>query len=108
MVVGRHTNNDIIIDDPAVSRQHALIIETPRGIALRDLHSRNGTYLNDRGIGDKERLLKHGDRIRLAASKVSLVVRQETAGPAESNADSPGREREPAAFRPRAESLASR
>ena len=104
-VIGRSTNSDIIIEDPTVSRRHALIIETPRGVALRDLHSRNGTYVNDRRIGSKERLLKNGDRIRLAASKISLVVRQEEASHVASNGDSPDHEREAATIR--AESLAS-
>ena len=107
-VIGRGTNSDIIIEDPTVSRRHALIIETPRGVALRDLHSRNGTYVNDRNIGPGERLLKNGDRIRLAASMITLVVKQEAARAVALNADSLGHQGEGAAMRPPAESLASR
>ena len=79
MVVGRHTNSDIIIEQPTVSRRHALISETPRGVVIRDLHSANGTYVNDRNIGTEDCLLKDGDRIRLAAGTIALVVRQESA-----------------------------
>ena len=108
MVVGRHTNSDIIIDQPTVSRRHALIFETSHGVTLRDLHSVNGTYVNDRDIGSEEHLLKIGDRIRLAASSITLVVRQEAASAATSSADSSGHRSEEEAMRPPAERLASR
>ena len=86
MVIGRHTNSDIMIEQPTVSRRHALISKTPRGVVLRDLHSANGTYVNDRIIGTEEYLLKNGDRIRLAACTIALVVRQESAITVASNA----------------------
>ena len=108
MVIGRHANSDIIIADATVSRHHALIIETGRGVALRDLRSVNGTYVNDRNIGSDKHLLKNGDRIRLAGSAITLVVRQEAARAGALNADSSGHQSEEAAMRPPAESLTSR
>ena len=107
-VIGRHTNSDILIEESTVSRQHALIIETPHGVALRDLHSVNGTYVNDRNIGTEEHLLKNGDRIRLAASRNTLVFRQEAAGAVALSANSSGHQSGEAVIRPPAESLTSR
>ena len=107
-VIGRHKNSDVIIAEPTVSRQHALVIETSRGVELRDLNSANGTFVNDRNIESEDYLLKNGDRIRLAASTITLVVRQEAASPVALNADSLGQKGEGAAMRPPAESLASR
>tara|TARA_Y100000031_G_scaffold128081_1_gene146182 strand:- start:911 stop:1372 length:462 start_codon:yes stop_codon:yes gene_type:complete len=75
LVIGRHSTSDVIVDEPTVSRQHAIIVETPRGFAIRDLDFANGTYVNDRNLGSREHLLKSGDRIRLAASRITLAVR---------------------------------
>jgi pSer/pThr/pTyr-binding forkhead associated (FHA) protein len=75
LVIGRHSTSDVIVEEPTVSRQHAMIVETPRGFAIRDLNSANGTYVNDRNIGAGEHLLKSGDRIRLAGSRIALIVK---------------------------------
>lgn len=62
-------NNDIVLDDPTVSRQHAKIRleEGMRKGELRfylyDLASANGTFVNGRRI--QRQLLKDGDQIRL-------------------------------------------
>ena len=40
---------------------------------MRDLRSRNGTYVNGNRIGKSNYILRHGDRIRLAGSKVVYV-----------------------------------
>ena len=72
-VLGRQRDNDIVIKDKTVSRRHALIAETPRGFVLRDLESRNGTYVNDGEIGDVDHVLRTGSRIRLGSSDVTLA-----------------------------------
>ena len=76
MVLGRHPDNDIVIKDSTVSRRHALIAETICGFVLRDLNSANGTYV-DRGRIDVEHILSSGARIRLGASKITLVFTQD-------------------------------
>ncbi len=45
VTLGRAPTNVVIIPDPTVSRRHASIIKTERGLRLRDLGSKNGTYL---------------------------------------------------------------
>jgi adenylate cyclase len=44
--VGRHTDNDIQLLDPEVSKAHLVIEHTPQGIFLNDLGSANGTLVN--------------------------------------------------------------
>ena len=45
-IVGRSTDNDVVIDDPSVSRQHAQITSQNGLYYLEDLGSANGTYVN--------------------------------------------------------------
>ena len=75
--LGRRSENDMVLDESTVSRRHALIMKTAAGYVLRDLNSKNGTYVNGDKIGQVEHLLRAGDRIRLASSEVTAVFRQE-------------------------------
>lgn len=64
VIVGRHPNCDIVLDVGAVSRQHARIVRSDSGFFLEDLHSRNGTFLNEQPVHGRQPL-KEGDRIRI-------------------------------------------
>ena len=75
LTLGRLPDNDVVIDDPWVSRRHAEIIATHDSYALRDLASSNGTFLTDRLIDTSDRGLQDGDHIRLGQSDVQLVFR---------------------------------
>lgn len=46
IVVGSHLDCDISIKDPRISRRHCELRLTERGVILRDLNSKNGTYIN--------------------------------------------------------------
>tara|TARA_R110002095_G_scaffold187932_1_gene165192 strand:- start:1078 stop:2802 length:1725 start_codon:yes stop_codon:yes gene_type:complete len=46
VIMGRHPNCEIVLDNVAVSRYHAQILESHGFYYLEDLHSRNGTFLN--------------------------------------------------------------
>ncbi len=46
LVIGRSPDVDVVISDPNVSRRHAEIWRTTEGVAIRDLQSTNGTYVN--------------------------------------------------------------
>ncbi len=50
LVVGRHPQCDVVIDDANVSRQHAEVWRTTEGVAVRDLRSTNGTFVNGHRI----------------------------------------------------------
>ena len=50
--VGRALDNELVFDDPSLSRKHARILrEGPGRFSLEDLGSSNGTYVNGRKIG---------------------------------------------------------
>lgn len=65
--IGRSTKNDIVLEDPEVSRQHALIREQGGYFTIQDLGSTNGTFVNDRRIFAPTPLWP-GDRIRLGST----------------------------------------
>ena len=62
--LGRRIDNDIVVDDARVSRQHAQIRYSPKGCILFDLNSTGGTYINDLRISQQK--LRSGDVISLA------------------------------------------
>ena len=61
--IGRSPLNDIVIDHPCASRQHAAIRADSEGYWIADLGSRNGTYVNGEALGTEPRLLRNFDRI---------------------------------------------
>jgi sigma-B regulation protein RsbU (phosphoserine phosphatase) len=62
--LGRHPECDIVLDAAAVSRQHAQIISENGTFHIEDLHSRNGTFVNDQLIQGRH-ILAPGDRIKI-------------------------------------------
>jgi pSer/pThr/pTyr-binding forkhead associated (FHA) protein len=69
-VFGRH-DADVALDDPAISSQHFQIEAFGREFFLRDLDSRNGTFLNGSQVRYSQVL--PGDQI--TAGKTSLIFR---------------------------------
>lgn len=63
-VLGRHPNCDIVLDQKAVSRQHARIVRIDGKHYIEDLRSRNGTFVNDQLVQGRH-LLRDGDRVRI-------------------------------------------
>lgn len=56
VIMGRHPNCEIVLDNVAVSRYHAQILESHGFFFLEDLHSRNGTQLNGTPIEGRTEL----------------------------------------------------
>jgi phosphoserine phosphatase RsbU/P len=56
MILGRHPSCEIVLDNAAVSRQHAQILNRRGTFFLEDLRSRNRTYLNGTAIDGREPL----------------------------------------------------
>ena len=74
--IGRASMNDLPIADKMLSRQHARILKDGNGgLAIEDLGSRNGTYLNGERLVSIQPL-KSGDRITVGA--VTLKVESES------------------------------
>jgi len=72
-VIGRATESEIQIIDPAVSRRHARIVPSGDGFVLQDLGSTTGTLVNGkRVVGDQP--LQRGDVIRLGEAALRYEV----------------------------------
>ena len=69
--VGRLPDNDIRIDNPAVSGHHALVINILNDSFLEDLNSTNGTYVNGKII--KKHALQNGDTITVGHHSLRFV-----------------------------------
>ncbi|WP_067683736.1 BTAD domain-containing putative transcriptional regulator [Nocardia miyunensis] len=65
--IGRMTDNDLVLDDPKVSRYHAHILPSRAGLLIKDLHSANGIYINEEPI-DNGSVLADGDAVRIGAT----------------------------------------
>ncbi|MBZ4646462.1 MAG: hypothetical protein PWR27_2305 [Petroclostridium sp.] len=63
--IGRSSKNDIVIQDPYLSGEHAHLILENGMYLLKDLGSTNGTFINDVKIGVEPVALKNGDRIHI-------------------------------------------
>jgi len=73
--IGRHPSNSLAIRDPSVSRRHCVLTRLADGsVRISDLESRNGTFVNGLPVG--ERILGHGDEIRLGSCRLLFLVRQ--------------------------------
>src|SRR5512147_2510606 len=69
--IGRLPDNDIRIDNPAVSGHHSLIINILNDSFLEDLNSTNRTYVNGKLI--KKHALQHGDVITVGHHQLRFV-----------------------------------
>ena len=72
--IGRDQGGDVVVNSPVVSSRHALIVfdeEGGRGWLLRDLDSKNGTYLNGKKV--REHKLEDGDVIRICGNGAEFV-----------------------------------
>src|ERR1700710_286077 len=69
--IGRLPDNDIRIDNGAVSGHHSLIINILNDSFLEDLNSTNGTYVNGKLI--KKHALQHGDVITAGHHQLRFV-----------------------------------
>jgi pSer/pThr/pTyr-binding forkhead associated (FHA) protein len=75
MTIGRKMDNDVVIDNLAVSGHHAKVTQEGGSFFVEDTASTNGTFLND--VRVEKRRLQHGDRIRVGKH---VLVFEETAG----------------------------
>ncbi len=71
--VGRNASCQLSLDDPLVSRRHALLTVTLEGVVVEDLQSRNGVLVNGRRIQAKTPL-QAGDRILIGAQELTLLL----------------------------------
>lgn len=69
ITVGRSEANELVLDDPLVSRTHCIFMRKGGVILLEDLGSHNGTYVNEERL-HQVRQIHHGDRISIGNSRI--------------------------------------
>jgi pSer/pThr/pTyr-binding forkhead associated (FHA) protein len=72
VVIGRAAECDISVPADEISRRHALVKPTPEGLAVEDLGSSNGTFINGKRV--QHGFLNPGDELRLDAVRFILVA----------------------------------
>ena len=69
--LGRRPYNDIVIDNLAVSGEHAVLQLTGNEVHLEDLNSTNGTYVNGKAV--KKQLLQNNDTVEIGKYKIKFI-----------------------------------
>ncbi len=72
MNVGRDPDNELVLDDPGVSRQHCLIETQSHAIVVKDRGTPNGTFINNEFLSEP-RELGEGDRIYVGPFLLELI-----------------------------------
>ena len=70
-IIGRHLENDIVLNDTNVSRRHAEFVCAAGEVVVRDMGSTNGTKVNG-VVVNGEQLLQHGDVINFGSAQVTF------------------------------------
>ncbi len=70
--LGRRPYNDIVIDNLAVSGEHAVLQMVGGDVFIEDLNSTNGTYINGKAV--KKQLLTHNDTVEIGKYKIKYLV----------------------------------
>ena len=69
--VGRRPYNDVVIDNLAVSGEHAVLQMSGNEVYLEDLNSTNGTFVNGKAV--KKQLLNDSDMVEIGKYKIKYV-----------------------------------
>ena len=72
--LGRRPYNDIVIDNLAVSGEHAVLQMVGQDLFIEDLNSTNGTYINGKAI--KKQLLLHNDTVEIGKYKIKYLIEE--------------------------------
>jgi predicted component of type VI protein secretion system len=75
--VGRSAGCQLSLDDPLVSRRHALLVVSRDGVTIEDLHSRNGVIVNGQRITAKTPL-HAGDKVVIGSQELTLLLGRES------------------------------
>ncbi|MDM0073382.1 FHA domain-containing protein [Variovorax sp. J2P1-59] len=71
-VIGRADSSDLVLDNPLVSRSHAVFETVGETMTIRDLQSHNGTYVN--GERQQTVALNNGDEIKLGSYHIRYLA----------------------------------
>ena len=79
VTIGSHETCDLVIDDPTVSRFHCELVVDGGRVRVRDVGSRNGTFVD--GVEVRDACVRDGGRLRLGRSVVHVELGSPTAAP---------------------------
>jgi predicted component of type VI protein secretion system len=71
LTLGRATENDISVEDPEMSRRHAVFKRSREGCAIEDQGTSNGTAVNGQPV--RRAVLKHGDVVKIGEVEISYA-----------------------------------
>ncbi len=74
--IGRDASNSLPISDLSLSRRHCTLLREEGSYKLRDLESRNGTFVN--GVVVSEKRLNHGDQISAGESVFRFLLKEDS------------------------------
>ena len=74
-VIGRGDDCHLRPQSDAISRRHCVIITTENEVVVRDLNSRNGTFVNGDRVAE-EAVLLHGDNLRVGPLEFEMIIEQ--------------------------------
>jgi pSer/pThr/pTyr-binding forkhead associated (FHA) protein len=77
---GRDKGVDLQINNDAISRKHCVIATSQNEVVVRDLNSRNGTFVNEERVSG-EAVLLNGDILRVGTKQFELVIEQSVSKP---------------------------
>jgi len=79
-LIGRADDCHLKPQSDAISRHHCVIITSENEVVVRDLKSRNGTFVNEERVAD-EAVLLHGDVLRVGTQQFELNIEPSVAKP---------------------------
>ncbi len=82
LTVGRSSEAEVYVDDASVSRAHARIRVQDGRVTVRDLGSKNGTYVNGAMLGDADHPVAPGDALRFGDVVAQLRAARSSKAPA--------------------------
>ncbi len=85
LTIGRKPENDLVIDNLAVSGNHATIEGAGNGFILIDLQSKNGTFVNEKMITSHP--LAHGDVITIGKHQLKFEYAKDEERPVDDDDD---------------------
>ena len=80
LTIGRAPDNDVVIDNLAVSDHHARLYAEGDRLVIEDLRSLNGTYVNDARV--ERTTLRDGDTVQIGKHQLLLDFARDAAAPA--------------------------
>lgn len=77
-LIGREVDCNLQSQSPFVSRHHCVLLRDEFALRIRDLGSKNGTYINGERIGSGEPVLSSGDMVSAGIIEFQVILDQTT------------------------------